>query len=114
MSYLRRFPIDKLKIDSSFITGLGADAQSVYIVQAIISLAHSLKMKVIAEGVEAPEQVEHLKRLGCDQCQGYLFAKPSTASAVETMVREANAVEQEEADQAIVRTYARLLALKPQ
>jgi EAL domain-containing protein (putative c-di-GMP-specific phosphodiesterase class I) len=114
MSYLRRFPIDKLKIDSSFITGLGADAESAYIVQAIISLAHSLKMKVIAEGVETAEQVDHLKRLGCDQCQGYLFASPSTAAAVEAMVREANAAEQEKAGEAIVRTYTRLMWLKPQ
>ncbi|MFZ0501209.1 MAG: EAL domain-containing protein [Steroidobacteraceae bacterium] len=114
MSYLRRFPIDKLKIDSSFVAGLGTDAESAYIVQAIISLAHSLKMKVIAEGVEAPDQVEHLKRLGCDQCQGYLFSIPTTATAVEAMVREANSAQKEKSDEALGRTYARLMSLKPQ
>ncbi|HEX4049778.1 MAG TPA: EAL domain-containing protein [Steroidobacteraceae bacterium] len=112
MSYLRRFPIDKLKIDSSFVAGLGADGESAHIVQAIISLAHSLKMKVIAEGVEAPEQVEHLKRLGCDQCQGNLFSIPRTAAAFEEMLRDDDIARQGTVDDGIARTYGRLLSLK--
>jgi sensor c-di-GMP phosphodiesterase-like protein len=71
-------------------------------------------MKVIAEGVEAPEQMEHLKRLGCDQCQGYLFSIPTTAAAVEAIVREANCAHKDKSDEALDRTYARLMSLKPQ
>jgi EAL domain-containing protein (putative c-di-GMP-specific phosphodiesterase class I) len=71
MSYLRRFPIDKLKIDRSFIKELTTHPAAESIVRAIISLAHSLQLKVVAEGVETAEQLEHLRELGCDQYQGY-------------------------------------------
>jgi EAL domain-containing protein (putative c-di-GMP-specific phosphodiesterase class I) len=71
MSYLRRFPIDKLKIDRSFIKDLTRDSASSSIVKAIISLAHSLRLKVVAEGVETAQQLEQLRELGCDQFQGF-------------------------------------------
>jgi diguanylate cyclase len=71
MSYLRRFPIDKLKIDRSFIKDLTTHEDAAAIVKAIISLAHSLQLKVVAEGVETAEQLEHLRELGCDQYQGF-------------------------------------------
>jgi diguanylate cyclase (GGDEF)-like protein len=71
MSYLRRFPIDKLKIDRSFINDLTTNADAASIVKAIISLAHSLRLKVVAEGVETAEQLEQLRSLGCDQFQGF-------------------------------------------
>jgi EAL domain-containing protein (putative c-di-GMP-specific phosphodiesterase class I) len=71
MSYLRRFPIDKLKIDRSFIHDMTTSGDAASIVQAIISLAHSLRLKVVAEGVETAEQLEQLRELGCDQFQGF-------------------------------------------
>jgi len=71
MSYLRRFPIDKLKIDRSFINDLTTNADAASIVKAVISLAHSLRLKVVAEGVETAAQLQQLRELGCDQFQGY-------------------------------------------
>ncbi len=75
MSYLRRFPIDKLKIDRSFICDLAGSAEDASIVRAIISLAHSLRLKVVAEGVETPAQLERLRSLGCDQYQGFFISR---------------------------------------
>ena len=74
MSYLRRFPIDKLKIDRCFVTEMTHRPEDASIVRAIISLAHSLHLKVIAEGVETPEQLALLAELGCDQYQGFYFS----------------------------------------
>jgi diguanylate cyclase (GGDEF)-like protein len=71
MSYLRRFPIDKLKIDRSFISEMTNNSDAASIVKAIISLAHSLRLKVVAEGVETAEQLTQLRELGCDQFQGF-------------------------------------------
>jgi diguanylate cyclase (GGDEF)-like protein len=71
MSYLRRFPIDKLKIDRSFINDMATNADAASIVKAIISLAHSLRLKVVAEGVETAAQLQQLRDLGCDQFQGF-------------------------------------------
>ena len=71
MSYLRRFPIDKLKIDRSFIKDLTTHKDAESIVKAIISLGHSLQLKVVAEGVETAQQLEQLRDLGCDQFQGF-------------------------------------------
>jgi EAL domain-containing protein (putative c-di-GMP-specific phosphodiesterase class I) len=87
MSYLRRFPLDKLKIDRSFISDLMTCPEASALVQGIISLAHSLRLKVIAEGVETPEQVELLKHLGCDQLQGFGIAKPLPAADYEHLIR---------------------------
>jgi EAL domain-containing protein (putative c-di-GMP-specific phosphodiesterase class I) len=72
MSYLRRFPVDKLKIDRTFIQDIVSCPDDASIVRAIISLAHSLRLKVVAEGVETREQLEFLESLDCDQYQGYL------------------------------------------
>ncbi len=87
MSYLQRFPIDRLKIDASFIGVMNDDPQSTLIVQAIISLAHNLRMKVIAEGVETTAQLRRLASLGCDQYQGFLFGQPMPADALEPQLR---------------------------
>ena len=76
LSYLRRFPIDTLKIDKSFISEVTTDPDSEVIVNTIIAMAHSLKLKVIAEGVETEEQLAMLHARGCDQAQGYLFSRP--------------------------------------
>jgi EAL domain-containing protein (putative c-di-GMP-specific phosphodiesterase class I) len=76
MSYLSRFPIDRLKVDQSFVRDLGRDETATAITEAVITLGHSLKLKVIAEGVETEEQLARLRNLGCDEMQGYLFSKP--------------------------------------
>jgi EAL domain-containing protein (putative c-di-GMP-specific phosphodiesterase class I) len=75
LSYLKRFPIHKLKIDRSFIMNLTKDESDVAIVTAIISLAHALKLAVIAEGVETQEQKDLLCQLSCNEIQGFLIAK---------------------------------------
>ena len=87
MSYLRRFPIDNLKIDRGFVKDLMTRADDASIVQAIISLAHSLRLKVVAEGVETPEQLHSLRSMGCDQYQGFHFSPPLPASEFETLMR---------------------------
>jgi diguanylate cyclase (GGDEF)-like protein/PAS domain S-box-containing protein len=76
LSYLTRLPADALKIDKSFVKGLGGEVEDTVIVQMIIGLAHTLGMEVIAEGVESEEQVRLLKEMGCDFAQGYHFAQP--------------------------------------
>ena len=85
LAYLRHFPIDVLKIDKTFVSDIthGDDAA---IVRAIISLAHSLRLKVIAEGVETPQQLAFLRQHDCDQMQGYLFSRPLTVPAFEELL----------------------------
>ncbi|NVK88365.1 MAG: EAL domain-containing protein, partial [Gammaproteobacteria bacterium] len=75
-SYIKNFPIDKLKIDRSFISGTHANQQQMSIVQAIIQLAHALKMHVVAEGIETQEQAFKLKHMNCDEAQGFWYNKP--------------------------------------
>ncbi len=82
LAYLRRFPVDTLKIDRSFVDGLGRDAESEAIVRAVVGLTQSLHLSVIAEGVETIDQLATLHRLGCDTYQGYYFAKPMPADEV--------------------------------
>ncbi|WP_317205356.1 EAL domain-containing protein [Janthinobacterium sp.] len=78
-SYLRRFPIDVLKIDRTFIHDIASDAGDAAIVAAIIALAHNLKLRVIAEGVETQAQLDYLRLRGCDEMQGYFFSRPLAA-----------------------------------
>ncbi|MFZ3127253.1 MAG: EAL domain-containing protein, partial [Rhodoferax sp.] len=82
LSYLKRFDIDKLKIDQSFIRDLASDADDAAIVNAIIHMAHSLNLKTVAEGVETVAALEKLKALQCDEAQGYYFARPMPADAL--------------------------------
>ena len=79
LSYLKRFPIDKLKIDKSFVDGLPDESDDAAIAMAIIAMAHSLRLTVIAEGVETEAQLAFLHDHGCDEIQGYLFSKPIPA-----------------------------------
>jgi EAL domain-containing protein (putative c-di-GMP-specific phosphodiesterase class I) len=86
LSYLHRFPIDTLKIDRSFVTQMTDNAENAEIVRTIVTLARSLDMDVIAEGVETMEQLRQLGGLGCDYGQGYLFSRPVGAGpAVELL-----------------------------
>lgn len=76
LDYLRHFPVDTLKIDRSFVSGLPSQASDVAIVSGVLSLAHSLGLCVVAEGVETPEQLEMLRGRRCHQLQGFLFSRP--------------------------------------
>jgi len=89
LSYLRRFPLDRLKIDRSFITQLNASKQDDTIVRTVIELAHALGLSVTAEGVETPEQEAALSRWGCDVVQGFLRFRPVPAAAATALLEEA-------------------------
>ncbi|HYN20762.1 MAG TPA: EAL domain-containing protein, partial [Thermoanaerobaculia bacterium] len=80
LSYLTTLPIDTLKVDRSFVSGLGTDRGSAEITSAVIALAHSLNLDVVAEGVETETQLEVLRSQGCNKVQGYLFSAPIPAA----------------------------------
>ncbi|GJJ01411.1 hypothetical protein RugamoR64_19490 [Duganella rhizosphaerae] len=88
LSYLKRFPIDVLKIDKSFVDDVTTSANDAAIALSVISLAHNLNMRVIAEGVETREQVQFLTERGCDEMQGYFFSRPVSAEAFTALLRE--------------------------
>lgn len=113
MSYLRRFPIDKLKIDRGFISEVMSRPEDASIVRAIISLAHSLKLKVVAEGVESPDQLEFLKTLGCDQYQGYHYSPALPATQFEALVRAQRVPEPELSEFDPGRTHSKLAVYRP-
>jgi diguanylate cyclase (GGDEF)-like protein len=87
LSYLRKFPIDALKIDQSFVRQLATGGDDVAIVSAVINMARSLKLRVIAEGVETQAEVDFLQVHGCDEAQGYYFAKPMPAGQFSSLLR---------------------------
>ncbi|HJS50976.1 MAG TPA: EAL domain-containing protein, partial [Pyrinomonadaceae bacterium] len=88
LNYLHRFPIDYLKIDRSFVGAMGEGNQNREIVRTIVALAKSLKLGIIAEGIETKEQFRKLRRLGCQFGQGYLFSRPLPASEIEKLLEE--------------------------
>lgn len=112
MSYLRRLPIDKLKIDRVFINEIVSRPEDASIVRAIVSLAHSLRLKVVAEGVETPAQLDFLKAVGCDEYQGFHFSRPLPSHEFERVVREkaaqAGTLTPEDAN----RTHSKLAAYR--
>jgi diguanylate cyclase (GGDEF)-like protein len=112
MSYLRRFPIDKLKIDRSFITDLTTRADDASIVQGIVSLAHSLRLKVVAEGVETIEQLKFLQSVGCDQYQGYHFSPPLPATEFAELVSSWQKAEDRISVDEASRTHSKLAAYR--
>lgn len=84
LTYLKRFPVEAIKIDRVFVAGLGLDVEDTTIVEAVVNLGHSFGIDVIAEGLETPLQLARLRALGCDRGQGYLFGRPRPASIVES------------------------------
>jgi diguanylate cyclase (GGDEF)-like protein len=111
MSYLRRFPIDKLKIDRCFVDQMTRRPEDASIVQAIISLAHSLHLKVIAEGVETPEQLALLTELGCDQYQGFHFSPALEPTQFFAFVKQTRADARRLTDDESARTHSKLAVL---
>jgi EAL domain-containing protein (putative c-di-GMP-specific phosphodiesterase class I) len=86
LAYLKRFPVDKLKVDKSFVDGLGENSEDIAIVEAVISLASALGMTTVAEGIETTEQLDRLQALGCQLGQGYYFSEPLPAHKVSTPI----------------------------
>ena len=87
LGYLTRLPVRSLKIDRSFVVGMVHHTDTMTLVTSIMSLAHSLRLKVVAEGVDSEEQVKYLQLLRCDEMQGYLFSKPVPAAEIEALLR---------------------------
>ncbi len=87
LAYLRRFPLDKLKIDQSFIRAMTTHDASRVLVKSIIGLAKNLNMDVIAEGIESVEEANILHNFGCDFCQGYWFARPMPRAEAEALLQ---------------------------
>jgi diguanylate cyclase (GGDEF)-like protein len=88
LSHLHRFPIDALKVDRSFVISMGESDENMEIVRTIIALAHNLKLKTVAEGVETRGALEQLKKLGCDFAQGYFFSRPMEVSEATKFISE--------------------------
>lgn len=113
MSYLRRLPIDKLKIDRSFINEVMSRPEDASIVQAIVSLAHSLRLKVVAEGVESSEQLEFLRSLGCDQYQGFHYSPALPVAQFEELARSRSNAAPKPVEFDAGRTQSKLAAYRP-
>ena len=89
LSHLKHLPVDTLKVDKSFVNGLGRDADDSAIVSAAVSLAHALRLTAVAEGVESDGQLSELKQLGCDRFQGYYFARPMPGESLSELLASA-------------------------
>jgi diguanylate cyclase (GGDEF)-like protein len=104
LSYLRKFPVDALKIDQSFVRQIGAAGEDASIVTAVIAMAQSLKLRVVAEGVETQEAASFLRALHCDEAQGYYFSRPVPAQIfarlLQTGISEADCIQRQKASSA--------------
>src|SRR5262249_7485257 len=89
LGYLQRFPLDKIKIDKSFVAALGRSSNGSVIIQAMVALGRALGLSVLVEGVETAHQRVLLRLAGCDEMQGFLFAKPAPASAIDLLLVQA-------------------------
>ena len=88
LNYIKQLPVDKIKIDISFIRGININHKDEAIINVIIALAKNLELKVIAEGVETKDQLDYLRGQMCDEIQGYYFYKPMSASQIEELMRK--------------------------
>ena len=88
LAYLRELPVDIIKIDPSFVAGLGTDGTLAMLTRTIVGVGHDLGIEIVAEGIERPEQLELLRAMGCGLGQGYLVARPMTAPGIETLVAD--------------------------
>jgi diguanylate cyclase (GGDEF)-like protein/PAS domain S-box-containing protein len=109
LSYLKRFPIDTLKIDQSFVRNITTDPDDAAIVKTIISMAHDMQLRVIAEGVETEEQKSFLHLRHCDEIQGYFFSRPVPAEAFEALLREVRCLQMDETAAALSQRTLLLL-----
>jgi len=102
LSYLQRFPFDTIKIDRSFVAGLGSRAENRDLIRTVVDLAKNFKMKVVAEGVETDVQSAELRALGCHEGQGYLFSRPVNASIAGAMIARTEGIESETPEEVLV------------
>src|SRR5436309_13016922 len=86
LAYLQRFPLDVLKVDKAFVDGVAHGPEEAALAAAIVRLGHSLHLETVAERVERADQVPHLRRLGCDEAQGFLFARPLPAEQIPALL----------------------------
>jgi len=91
LAYLTHLPLDALKVDRSFVDGLGTEAHDTAITEAIIAMSHALSLEVVGEGVETTLQIAELRRLGCDLAQGYHFSRPVPAQEITRMLQHGSA-----------------------
>ena len=115
LSYLRKFPVDALKIDQSFVRQIGADGEDTTIVTAVVAMARSLRLRVVAEGVETQEAAAFLRALQCDEAQGYYFSRPvppqAFAKLLQNGIAEADCIQRQKASSAPDRAAAQSIEL---
>jgi EAL domain-containing protein (putative c-di-GMP-specific phosphodiesterase class I) len=87
LGYLSRYPVDKIKIDRSFVSNLGVDPEAEAVIRAIVKLSKALNLNIVAEGVETRAQKNILRQTGCNIIQGFLFSKPVAAIAIDDMMK---------------------------
>jgi EAL domain-containing protein (putative c-di-GMP-specific phosphodiesterase class I) len=100
LAHLRQLPVDIVKIDPSFVAGLGHDPTLTLLTRTIVQVGRDLGMQVVAEGIEQPRQLAELREMGCGYGQGFLLARPMAAAGVEALIRTANVGEQPGPDSA--------------